>query len=1199
MPPTAKASHEIEILAPNGPPRAPPSLSSSARPRGALPAPLVRGGVASPSSTSYAVRGQHAAQSVWRQALSLFTTVLRPIDRVKEELVESAVKQSGEKDATKARKDTRNKLSYLFFYCIFLLAYSVISMVGRNGEAISPWTIYDMQNSLMGMFLHGRGETLVDSATSKWSSNIDFEKVRTVEDIYTWFSTTFHSAVYTSSTFDGVEDGAGRDGFILGQQMLVGGITIRQSRKGSFSCANRTPGKMIRGYVKKEDEVQDERFVCYSSSIADTETFGDGRYKYNHTPSVLITDELLLKSGYRASDIGFQVVLPNRDSIRAQIIYEELKTNKFIDLQTRKIEVHATFWNFNVMRLTTLEFDFFLPISGGVFTTSFVRVADLYSCDVGSLADLEECDRNSVVRLIFEVACLVIITLQALLYFWHLSFNICIILFDHITIRFDINWSKVCRGCCCFHERRREDKWWDRPSATSRGDLAAEGGIAAAAAAAPKKQKKMTFVELARKVFKAQTAGFWFWQSFVLLQLIVYFGFFISKYVTMLLVPTGINIAGDDYIDFTYAANFANYADRINALFIFLSWVRLFEFINFFAKKSLLLFVGMFAIFLCGSAISNQIAFGYYIEKYSTFAKALIQTFSALRGQLPFDEMGKMLNNGGVGFIFAVVYIGLLIYIVFHLLLAIFFAISQYMKKSFKNDPFMSVILGKGGDTDSDDGDEEGGKKKQSGAAALFAAGAEKLKGMMGGDKGGRGGRAVGASGLPDMQKVFGMVEDGLVGFGMIGKRGRTFSQEVARGEFATDEPGAVAVTGNRDRSHTEIIVGKIKVFTEMCHNVGCNIFNLDMSEVSAAVDELLKSANRETGELSLSSVLTFFPSIGVNLRESGTKTIHTLFGRFERHGLLDGVVIKTDLDGNSELSAFGLSVNLSKAFVNIETLSIILLAALPLMADKKKIRDYLPQVTQLPVGQELARDLIAHVSRMLTGSDLARSSTLPATVVDGLDLIFNMMISSLDGLVSPDWLEKSRALISNIQSGVHALSEHPDPEVQRELKDYARELQKVLTSRESSKMDVAFQNTKLKRRMSAMLDSKSMRKMSEEISIVKEDDVVVATKPSSWGMLVGMAPPKVPPPPAGKPTKIIAHATHDKDVKEVDDFLSNMLHGGGDDSMAKGDRTTMTTKKQPGKRFPVDDDDSFFDESFYDADGSFSHHPDGPGRGY
>lgn len=400
--------HAIDITASNAPPPRGPGGQ-----RG--PNPLRRG------SASFALRGQQAVSSAWHSILGGLSAMLRPIDRAKEELVEAAVKRSEEKDSEKVRKESRTRLGHLFFYCIFLTSYSVISMVGRNDSALSPWTIYDMQTSLLNMFLKGRGATLVDPDSKKWVDNIDFADVRTVEDIYTWFHTTFHSAVYTSSTFDGGD--AWRQGFVLGQQMLIGGIRIRQLRKGQFECGWRAPGKMVSGYKVDKDEVLNntDRFTCYANDAADLQAYGcpkeeqideEGEpqpcptplYVFSNASSIIIKDKLLLKTGYHAASIGFHVDLPNLDASLAREKYTEMYENQFIDLQTRKLEIHATFWNFNIMRLTSLEFDFQLPVSGGVFPSSFVKVSDLYSCNIGSLSDLENCNENSVVRLIFEVA---------------------------------------------------------------------------------------------------------------------------------------------------------------------------------------------------------------------------------------------------------------------------------------------------------------------------------------------------------------------------------------------------------------------------------------------------------------------------------------------------------------------------------------------------------------------------------------------------------------------------------------------------------------------------------------------------------------------------------------------------------------------------------------------------------------------------
>ena len=182
---------------------------------------------------------------------------------------------------------------------------------------------------------------------------------------------------------------------------------------------------------------------------------------------------------------------------------------------------------------------------------------------------------------------------------------------------------------------------------------------------------------------------------------------------------------------------------------------------------------------------------------------------------------------------------------------------------------------------------------------------------------------------------------------------------------------------------------------------------SFDSAIVTKAIHELLERADKETGEVSFESVLAFFPSIGLSLNATGRQTLHAIFGRMKRGNLLDGAVVETDLEGNSDLNVYGLRVPIPRAFVNVESLSIILLAAIPLKSGEKIYRDYLPQITQLPVVGELAKELIGQVANMLTthqDGDVSFTGNLPGAVVDGLDLIFNMVATSLDSLVSPDW---------------------------------------------------------------------------------------------------------------------------------------------------------------------------------------------------
>ena len=98
--------------------------------------------------------------------------------------------------------------------------------------------------------------------------------------------------------------------------------------------------------------------------------------------------------------------------------------------------------------------------------------------------------------------------------------------------------------------------------------------------------------------------------------------------------------------------------------------MRLFEFISFFANHGLFLFACMFLVFmsgegismdiylpplrsvsnlfrssLAGSALSNQIAFGYYIESYASFQTSFFTTMKAVQGKLPYEDISNMMQR--------------------------------------------------------------------------------------------------------------------------------------------------------------------------------------------------------------------------------------------------------------------------------------------------------------------------------------------------------------------------------------------------------------------------------------------------------------------------------------------------------------------------------------------------------------------------
>ena len=132
------------------------------------------------------------------------------------------------KDAGRKKEESEKKLVVLIIYSLFLLAYSITAMQGRETGALDPYTIYDMQLRLKKSI----------TGTSGTPGNTSLYEVETVKDMYSYFRTTFHNAIYTATTFDGDPRfvGGGREGFLSGQMMLLGGVRISQGRSAKVSA---------------------------------------------------------------------------------------------------------------------------------------------------------------------------------------------------------------------------------------------------------------------------------------------------------------------------------------------------------------------------------------------------------------------------------------------------------------------------------------------------------------------------------------------------------------------------------------------------------------------------------------------------------------------------------------------------------------------------------------------------------------------------------------------------------------------------------------------------------------------------------------------------------------------------------------------------------------------------------------------------
>lgn len=308
--------------------------------------------------------------------------------------------------------------------------------------------------------------------------------------------------------------------------------------------------------------------------------------------------------------------------------------------------------NLNV--LVSMRFSFEMPVEGTIFSSVESHVADYYTC---TPFDLEICDAQDFVIIAFVVLCFFLVfmvmsltLLQVCLWTykiasWHFGLrarnkqHIFGANSDHsvrfaarsssqparsrMNVKFDVN------------EFSDEEVGIDRPpSSRDRRRLPISQSLYAI--------RKARTASLWRKfwsLMKHSSGGWWFWHSFLFLQLSLFLSFFFSKLIAYDLAPDQFNVSGDDYINFRTSAEWFVKADSLNALFIFFSWLRLFEVITFFTSYSWKWFSFMLITFLVGSAISLQVAFGHYIYNYRTFGTIFILGVFQLYVTILFDRL--------------------------------------------------------------------------------------------------------------------------------------------------------------------------------------------------------------------------------------------------------------------------------------------------------------------------------------------------------------------------------------------------------------------------------------------------------------------------------------------------------------------------------------------------------------------------------
>ena len=210
----------------------------------------------------------------------------------------------------------------------------------------------------------------------------------------------------------------------------------------------------------------------------------------------------------------------------------------------------------------------------------------------------------------------------------------------------------------------------------------------------------------------------------------------------------------------------------------------------------------------------------------------------------------------------------------------------------------------------------------------------------------------------------------------------------------------------------------------------------------------------------------------------------------------------------------------------------------------------------------ELAQDLVEHVAKMLSihcesvnllkenGETDSHMLLLPDTVVNGLDLIFNMMTASLDHIVPEEWRDSAEAILVQMRSGVHSLSEKDDlGHIEGNLEEWTEELAKMKAG-DANKMDVAHAHAKLKRRVSQRLGASAANEVMGKVGTMpiirpggaKEEERGYWGwgKVKNVGRFIGGG--------HSEPLSPRRKKNGNKDLDEIDNFLESVMaeHGGG-----------------------------------------------------
>lgn len=261
----------------------------------------------------------------------------------------------------------------LVAHCFFLMIFCIVTVLpvdDANYEGMT-WSLRNM---------------LLQQDNALFNSNASFSGTRYVDittttDFWKWLRGPFLHAIYMTNWYAGDPWSVGDQQLLMGHNLIVGTVSVRQKRVKSASCS--IPVAFI------EEARLADCIADFSPSVEDKEAFGPFYTEPEWASAFTFTPEWpSFHGGLKAYSSGaFSLELPASACetggvaipciSKADAMLQDLQSTGWLDYRTRAVLVELTVFNPPLNRFTLVQAIVELPATGGMVPHANIRTAKL------------------------------------------------------------------------------------------------------------------------------------------------------------------------------------------------------------------------------------------------------------------------------------------------------------------------------------------------------------------------------------------------------------------------------------------------------------------------------------------------------------------------------------------------------------------------------------------------------------------------------------------------------------------------------------------------------------------------------------------------------------------------------------------------------------------------------------------------------